>query len=299
MAITSIHAAARAALVGATALLLNACGGFTGTAEPQIIDFWNGNRTTARQDYEREVLSAVLDATVDTHGQWQLKESVADYPRAEDEGGVFRVKGHDLFVTVAGNQKLAGEDKIVLPTPIMKGLLGYRIPIVREADREKLAQVESKEQLQALRLGIPETWADAELFRSNGYTVVEKGDFDGLFRRLAAGEFDYVAFGANEIAGVYQERAQAVDGLVIDDSLLIYYPFPLVFYIHPERKALAERVRLGLQTIEQNGTLDRIFERYYGDVVERLSLNERQLISLSNPILPPDMGELEPQLLKK
>ena len=202
--------------------------------EPMLVDFWSGNRTEARQDYEREVLKAILDATVETHGQWQLEEDKSDYPSAQDEAGVFRGKGHDLFATVAGNKKLANESKIVVPDPIMKGLLGYRILIIREQDREKFANITSAQQLKQLRLGIPETWADADLFRHNGYTVVERGDFDGLFKRLAAGEFDYVAFGANEVEDVYKNRAQALGGLIVDDSLLIFYPFPLVFYVHPE-----------------------------------------------------------------
>lgn len=268
-------------------------------AEPLVIDFWNGNRTQARQEYEREILQAVLDATKDTHGPWQIKEDVSDYPKAEDEGGVFRVKGHDLFVTVAGNKKLENEQKIVIPVPIMKGLLGYRIPIVREEDLQKFSKITSEKQLKKLRLGIPETWADADLFRHNGYKVVEKGDFDSLFKRLAAGEFDYVAFGANEIAGVYEDRAKHVEGLVIDDSLLIYYPFPLVFYIHPERQKLAERINAGLGEIKNNGTLDRIFQSYYGNIVEEQGLHKRKVIMLENPILPSEMKNLRPQLLNK
>lgn len=287
-----------AALVFAVVLAAMTADAEQPVAEPLLIDFWSGNRTEARQNYERDLLKSVLDATTQTYGPWQLTENKSDYPKAQDEAGVFRAKGHHLFVTVAGNKKLANEDKIVVPIPIMKGLLGYRILIIREEDRETFAQITSAHQLKQLRLGIPETWADADLFRHNGFKVVERGSFDDLFDRLAAGEFDYVAFGANEIDDVYTNRAKAVDGLRIEDSLLVFYPFPLVFYVHPEKVELARRVQAGLQAISDNGTLDEIFARYYGSVIQSLHLEQRQQISLENPMLPSYLSHFEFSVIK-
>lgn len=262
----------------------------------QTVNFWNGNKTEARQQYEREVLKAVMNATVSSHGEWHLKEDLTDYPKASDEAAVFRM-GYDLFVTVAGNKKLADEDKIIIPMPLMKGLLGYRLLIINAKDRKTFSGITSAEQLQKLRMGIPETWADADLFRHNGYKVVERGDFDDLFNRLLAGEFDYAAFGANEIEGVFANRAKPKGNFVIDQSLLVYYPFPLVFYVNPEKPQLVARVREGLRIIQQNGKFDAIFDRFYGETVEQLNLKERRLIVLDNPILPKSLQGMEAELI--
>jgi hypothetical protein len=282
-------------------LTLSAPPAFAANSDSQsaTIKLWNGNKTTARQIYEQEVLEAALDATKGSHGKWKLSADATSFPSAEEEGSVFRAKGFDIFGTVMGNVKLAKEKKIVIPQPIMKGLLGYRILIIREADREKFAAIKTPKQLQALRLGIPETWADAELFRRNGYTVVEKGSFDDLFTRLRDNEFDYVSFGANEVDSVFAERASKAGGLAIDSSLLVYYPFPVVFYVNADNPALAQRVTQGLKTISTNGTLDKIFERHYGEQLAALKLNERRLISLRNHVLPKKMNNLKPVLIKK
>ena len=266
------------------------------THQVTSISMWNGNKTDSRQEYEREVLAAALSANNKTHGPWNLTIDKTDYPAAEDEASVFRTKGFDIFGTVAGNQKLANEKKILIPLPLMKGLLGYRILIVRAEDREKFAAIKTAKELQKLRLGIPSTWADAELFRQNGYKVVEKGSFDELFTRLRNKEFDYVSFGANEVAGVFSERAATGGQLVIEQTLLVYYPFPLVFYVNPKNKALAERVTQGLTRISSNGELDKIFKRYFGKELVHLKLNERQMIKLNNPILPPEMMDFKPGL---
>lgn len=257
------------------------------------IKFWNGNKTQSRQDYEREVLQAALDAT---QGAYVLDESRADYPRAEEEAAVFREKGFHIFGTVAGNQKLAQEEKVLIPAPLMKGLLGYRILIIRTADAKKFARIKSASALKQLRMGIPATWADAGLFRHNGYPVVEKGSFDELFTRLERGEFDYVTFGANEVASVFAERAAHSGKLMIEPSLLVYYPFPLVFYVSPVQPELARRVSDGLEQISKNGVLDKIFNRYYGDTLAQLGLPKRTRISLENPILPLEMADFAPAL---
>lgn len=259
------------------------------------IKFWNGNKTPSRQQYEREILDAALKATVAT-GPYSIEESRTEYPLAEDEASVFRSKGFDIFGTVAGNQKLANEQKILIPLPLMKGILGYRILIVRKADAQKFAAIKSADELKKLRMGIPATWADAGLFRHNGYPVVEKGSFDDLFQRLENNEFDYVTFGANEVTGVFTERATKSGKLIIEPSLLVYYPFPLVFYVNPQQPALADRVTEGVKTIRTNGELDKIFNRYYGDVLGQLNLATRTRITLENPILPKEMANFKPAI---
>ena len=260
------------------------------------IKFWNGNKTSSRQQYEREVLEAALNATVASHGRWQLQEDLTDYPLAEDEASVFRIKGFDMFGTVAGNAKLANEKKTLIPLPLMKGLLGYRILIIRAEDKEKFSAIASAHQLQKLRMGIPSTWADAELFRHNGYRVEEKGSFDDLFERLQNNEFDYVTFGANEVTGVFSERAAASGKLIIESSIVVFYPFPLVFYVNPDNEILAERVARGLQAISNNGVLDGIFNRYFDADLTVVDLPSRTMISLKNPMLPGEMADFKPAL---
>lgn len=264
--------------------------------EPVTISMWNGNKTLSRQAYEREILAAALTATGAAYGSWELREDKTDYPAADDEASVFRAKGFDIFGTVAGNQKLAREQKILVPLPLMKGLLGYRILIIRAADKEKFSRISTAKALQSLRLGIPATWADAELFRQNGYKVEEKGSFDELFTRLENNEFDYVSFGANEVTGVFTQRAAQSGKLVIDSSLLVYYPFPLVFYVNPANQALAARVTKGLQIISGNGELDKIFQRYFSAELNLLKLSERTKITLENPLLPAEMADFASSL---
>lgn len=261
------------------------------------IDFWSGNRSAIRQDYEREVLMAVLKSTEKKYGQWHVTETKTAYP-GNEESQVFTTKNHDVFVTIAGNQKFDNEEYIMIGKPISKNLLGYRIPIIKSKNKDKFNTAIQNSELKKLVHGIPETWGDAIIFRQNDYAVAEEGSFDDIFERLYKGNFDYTTFGANEVLSVYKNRAALYSDLVIEESLMFYYPFPLVFYINPKKTKLAKRLSKGLDNIEKNKTLDSIFYSYYKDIIRDLQLNQRKIITLDNPLISEEFINLKPDLLR-
>ena len=259
------------------------------------IDFWNGNRSGIRQRYEREILDAILKATLETHGNYQIQESFTDYSGIE-ESGAFSEKNHHLLVTIAGNQKFSDEEKIVISKPIAKNLLGYRILIIKNKDIEKFKEVSDNQLLKKYAQGIPETWSDAAIFRYNNFNVIEEGTFDDIFEQLSDGKFDYVTFGANEVLPIFETRASKFKTLEIESNLLIFYPFPLVFYVNPSMPKLAERVEEGLKNITDSGELDAIFNTYYANIVQVLQLDKRTLFVLENPLIPKEFVNILPNL---
>jgi hypothetical protein len=262
----------------------------------QTIRFWNGNKTSARQAYELALLDGCLRATQVESGSYSLLLDNNDYPEPQDEGNIF-ASGCDVIVTVAGNVKFRTKQKIVINQPLAKGLLGYRLLIVRNESLPMLQNLRESKELQALSVGVPATWADAELFRQNHFNVVEKGTLDDIFIRLRDKEFDFVALGANEIEEVFARHVEAFDDMSIETSMMIYYPFPLVFYVNPNNPALALRLETGLLTIMQNGQYETLFRKHHGDVVGRLNLKKRKIFSLQNALLPQEMNNISTTLL--
>ena len=262
----------------------------------QIIHFWNGNKTSARQAYETELLEACLSATAAEFGVSKLKIDNTDCPLAEDEGNVFDA-GTDILVTVAGNVKFKDKLKIMINRPLTKGLLGYRLLLVRDESLPRFCELNDTTELKTFAIGIPETWADAEIFRQNKYTVVEKGSIDDLFTQLKERAFDYTALGVNEIESAFEQRVEPLGGISIEPSLMLYYPFPLVFYVNHNASGLAARVHAGLNAICDNGEYQRIFAKHHGDVVNRLQLRQRRILVLENPLLPDELADFKPTLM--
>jgi hypothetical protein len=237
-----------------------------------------------------------VNVTNAEYGPVEVQVDNTDYPCAEDEANIF-TKGADVLVTVAGNVKFIDKQTLVIPQPLTKGLLGFRLLLVTDESLTKFAKIKQPQQLQQLSIGIPETWADADLFRHNGYKVVEQGSLDDLFLLLNNGTFDYVALGVNEIEEIFKHRALPIGGISIEPSLMLYYPFPLVFYVNPCNPILAERIEKGLKLIAINGEHATLFSQHHGDVAQRLNLRNRQIFTLTNPILPQNMADFSASLL--
>ncbi len=255
------------------------------------IDFWNGNRSAARQAYELAILDAILKETATDYGPKKIIENLADYD-GPTESRAFSEKRHDLLVTVAGNLKFKGVNKIEVKLPIAKNLLGYRVLITRREDEELFSKIKNFDQLKNYTIGIPETWSDADVFRHNNLDVYEKGSFEDLFERLAQKEFDYCSFGVNEVLKVFESRVSSNLDLVINQNILLFYPFPLVFYVHPEQKELATQIENGLQKIIQFGVLDRIYAEHFGQLKRKLNLSKRNSIELQNPLISAEYASI-------
>ncbi|WP_413283434.1 ABC transporter substrate-binding protein [Vibrio sp. MA40-2] len=260
------------------------------------IQFWNGNKSEIRQKYEYEILLAILKQTQDNVTELPLINDKTDYPLAEDEGNVFN-HGTDVLVTVAGNEKFVNKPFIAVNQPIAKGLLGYRILITRK-DFNTNSNQSLTDTIKQLKAGIPQTWVDAELFRYNGFKVLEQGNLQQIFTYLHNGDCDYVSLGANEVSAIYQGISKQFTNLSMEQNIVLYYPLPLVFYVNPNHPLLAERIQNGLDQLTSNGKLDQIFNHYFGDCLASLQLHKREVIVLSNPNLPKTLKQaVNPNLL--
>lgn len=244
-----------------------------------MIKFWNGNKSGARQNYEYQLLELLLE---ETHFAGQIDNDLTDYPRAEDEGEVLD-KGADILVTVAGNRKFIDKSFIEIKHPLCFGLLGWRLAIVANHRLQEFQSI-SMQALKEKKVGVPATWVDAELFRANGFNVVERGSLDDMLEWVVDGSVDFITLGANEAHEILQQEPQRCVQLAIEPTLTIYYPFPLVFYINHQNMALANLI--SQQLAEKKTQIMELFDRHYGDVVDQAQLHQRIKLTLDNPMLP-------------
>ncbi|MEZ9566972.1 ABC transporter substrate-binding protein [Vibrio artabrorum] len=256
-----------------------------------MYNFWNGNKSSKRQHYEFELLQSLLNW--DSHKSVIVHSDNTDLPSAEDEGNVLN-RGFDVLVTVAGNSKFVNKPAVKLHSPICKGLLGHRILIIREKDQSTFHNIH-REQLKSLIAGVPATWADAKLLRTNGYQVLEQGSLPEILYLLVDKKCDYVSLGANEIESIYQEHTNSLKGLVIEKSIMLYYPLPLVFYVRPEQAKLAQLLDKKLTGYMLSGKFESLFNKHFGDDVRAIGLEHRKTINLSNPELPPELRSFKSQ----
>ncbi|MBA6390418.1 transporter substrate-binding domain-containing protein [Colwellia sp. BRX10-3] len=251
------------------------------TAQAHQVSFWNGNKTPSRQLYEQQVLQAALSAA-------GVKTSIDIDERnlsISEEASVFSKQLFDVFATVQGNPKLNTENKILIAKPIMQGLLGQRLLIIRKTDSARFDAIKQTDEMKKMRSGIPTGWADVTLFKANQYNTVEIGNFETIFHYLVNNDFDYLALGANEIEQVYQQADLEKLDLTIAPTLMLRYNFPVVFYVNPNNPELAKHLNTGLELIIKNGSLKAMFDQHFGHLYSRLHLADRISFELKNPLI--------------
>lgn len=265
------------------------------------IQFWNGNKSSIRANYEVDVLQACIAATQDKYGPANIIIDNTDHPAAIDESNVFQ-HGADALVTVLANPKFAHREKIIIEKVIDKGMLGYRAILCCRTKASRLATCKNKTDLRSFSIGIPDTWVDADLFRANEFNVVEEGSLDDLFIRLQQGRFDWTSLGMNEVNTILNQFESvdhsADENVMVVPGLMIYCPLLLVFYVTPDKPELADRISSGMDMIRKNGELNRIFQQHYGDIVKALALHDRDVISVINPDIEGPLVHYQPELLQ-
>lgn len=171
--------------------------------------------------------------------------------------------------------------------PIYKGLIGWRICLLRGDNPERLAHVYGREDLQSFSIGQRQGWPDTSILRANGFEVRTSNSYTGLFGMLAAGRFDL--FPRETVLVRQEQRNMAREGLqlAIDPYLVLHYPSAFYYFTARQRPELAETIRRGLEAALADGSAERLFQQHFGEALASLQLDRRRVIELDNPLLPP------------
>lgn len=235
-----------------------------------------------RSLYFVDLLRLSLDKTRESHGAYRL-ETIADVipqSRALIELG----DELDVIWTMTSEKR----EQLALPVriPLLKGLMGYRLLIIRQQDENTFAQINSLKHLRTLRAGQGHDWPDADILQANGLEVVRSSNYDALFHMLRQGRFDYLPRGLME---PWDEVLLRPDlSLMIEPRLLIQYPTAMYFFVHPDNHRLAERIETGLRRAIRDSSFDQLFYNHpvNRSALEHARLDQRMIIRLFNPLLP-------------
>jgi ABC-type amino acid transport substrate-binding protein len=185
------------------------------------------------------------------------------------------------------------DEKKLLPIriPLDKGLLGYRVPIVRKQDLPKFAAIQSVEELKQLRTGQGTRWPDAKILAKAGFSMSNGTFSPGLLRMLNEKRFDMLPRATWEIeASLKEAEAQGLNDLVLEPTLAIYYPNPRIFMVSRKGNgpALAARVEKGLRAMIKDGSFDKAFNEFFGPALKSTNLRGRRIFRVDNALLSPE-----------
>ncbi len=239
--------------------------------------------------YDYELLRRALLRSQDKFGPFHLHASTVPMNQSRSEEEVIKRNG---LLTIFARSTSTEKERIMLPIriPINKGLISYRVFLIREQDKQLFSAVETLDDLQKLSVGSYSTWSDTEILRHGGFNVVVGESYEGLFRMLVAGRFDFFSRSVDEAYREYDERRRDLPTMAVEESLLLHFPTTRYFFVQrsPAGKQLAERVYSGLMSMIDDGSFDEFFYSSKGHLIAQAKLNKRKLIEIPNPYLSPE-----------
>jgi hypothetical protein len=242
-----------------------------------------------RYDHYWQLLAQALAITEPDFGPFAVRKAALPMTelRALDE--LETGKG-TITVLVHGN--VADYEQRLLPIrfPLDKGLLGYRVFLIRGEMQPKLDLVGGLEDLRRYSIGQGREWGDVTILRQAGLTVVEGTSYEGLFSMLATHRFQLFSRSVVEVGEELAREKPNHPELVIERHLMLYYPLTRYFYVtrSPAGDALARRISEGLERMLKNGLFDHMFEDFKTPFERQIGLRDRLLIRIANPLQTPE-----------
>lgn len=173
------------------------------------------------------------------------------------------------------------QDFIPVDFPLVEGLAGRRILLIRPQDQERFDRINSLDDLRrsGLVAGMGADWVDLALWQTNGLPAITPvSDPRRLYDMLKVGNrgVDYIPRAANGILA----DAAIHEGLVPEKRLLLRYDREGRFYLSPSAADLRPVLEAGLKILRDNGTLARLGEKHLGAIRRTLGLERRLVLSL-------------------
>jgi hypothetical protein len=201
----------------------------------------------------------------------------------------------DRTIDIAPIPSSAEREERLLPIriPIQKGLLGWRLGLIRKGDQARFAGIDSLADLKRVRLAQGQEWPDTLILRANGIDVITAPRYDGLFGMLVSDRFDYFPRSVNEI---WDELDKHAGTLEIESHVALHYYYDAYFMVNKKNTRLAENLRQGLEKAIADGSFDRLFDLHHGERLRKARLDKRIVIELKNPLLTPGTPSHRPEL---
>ena len=247
----------------------------------------------ARFDYPLLLINRAMKATEAEYGPFTVERYGTAVTRAR---ALKELQTGHITVYAAPTRPEWENKAIPIRIPIRKGLLGYKLLLIREGEQDTFDKVKTLKDLKKLRLGSGSQWTSSAAYRKLGIKVYGGTKYAPLFGMLAAGRFDYFPRGVNEVFAELEARKDSHKTLEIARELALYIPQPSYLFVSPKQPRLAKRLQAGLESMQADGSLELVFWQFHRDAIERSDLSNRRIIRMENLNLPEDTPFDQPEL---
>ncbi|MCW3174243.1 type 2 periplasmic-binding domain-containing protein [Shewanella subflava] len=240
-----------------------------------------------KQAYYISLLEMAMSKSEPKYGPYKMTPVVIEMPQGRTIKLVESEQHLDIVWTMTSIERENQLQAVYIP--LLKGLMGYRIGIIRKGDQARFNQIDSIKALKHIIIGQGSDWPDTEILQQNGFKVVS-GSASQLLAMLSKARFDYFPRAIHE---PWDELARS-DDIELEQHLLLRYASPIYFFVNKKNTLLAERIEYGLRLAINDGSFDKLFYNHpiTEGVIAKAELDKRIEFAINNPLLSPKSAEL-------
>lgn len=243
-----------------------------------VINEVSGAKEELVVDILKLVLSKTdLQATVRMHSE-ELPQS-----RLVDE-----IKSGNIDLMWAGVDPNLESALKPIRIPLLKGLLGHRIFIIKKENQARFNNIKTLADLKQLNAGQGTQWGDTQILKNGGVPVITTLKYPNLFYMLEGDRFDYFPRAIHEPWSEVAERPEL--NLTVEKNIMLVYPFAMYFFVNKDNQALHDKLVQGFEMAIADGSFDELFfnNQLIKDALSKTNIKHRRVIKIANPAMHAD-----------
>ncbi len=230
--------------------------------------------------YIKNLLELALEKTKSEFGDFELvsTDQHENYPRliGQLDKGIY-----ENFV-----MKVSVTDEIlknynVIKFPLELGVTGYRVAFSSQRnDQNKCDNIDINDIAEELTVqGIG--WLDTDVLKYNHFNVYGVARSQQMFEMIKHKRARYFFRAINELP----YESNQYPNLAIEPCFALKYPLPRFFITNKRDVKIAKRIDIGLKMAYKDGSLIKLWKRYYIEKIRFANMKERQIFELKNPYI--------------
>jgi hypothetical protein len=242
----------------------------------------NGEVHEDGTSYVYQLLKLSLEKTKDKYGDYEIIKS----PKMNKKRAILTLKSNSIknFIVKISTTKEFMKEFAYADFPIDRGVVGYRVAFISPKLEENIKEYDTLEKIKKLKVVQGRGWLDNDVLKYNGFNVYVANNKKSAFNMLSLNRADLFLRGINEVLDEYNFLEDAKK-LAFDKTFMLYYPLPRFFYMHKSNKKVMKRVEEGIYLAYKDGSLDKLFNKYYKDNIDFLNIKDRKIYKIENPFL--------------
>ncbi|MDV7338006.1 hypothetical protein RYZ26_00265 [Terasakiella sp. A23] len=168
----------------------------------------------------------------------------------------------------------------LIPIPIDKGLIGFRISLIHRENRNLFANTTTLDALKKPFACLARSWNITKVFEHNKLNVRKSDKYKDLFKLLQNKRCEYFSRGVGELLSEFGYWSQIHPDIAIEPHILLRTPMAMYLYVSKSRPDIAKRLNEGLKRALKDDTFEKLFQDEFSSDILALRLMGRPVINL-------------------